>query len=668
MAVENNNQLALVSQNLQEQTSVLHSLDQLQLNDRLSPPPSPAPPTRARWYYEKDVENSSEYESTYHTIGRRKVPPMTVNTRSKYIRWNIPVPQSESTYLDVVLGVKARDLQYKSIEAVIVTVEQFIGTRTYSRCEVITPQELRRLCWSTTTPFASVSQDPDLDSDEDADLGIMKWKIKEQLLQSEGAFHVAIEVKTWEGASRDFGTIEVHFVETHSNARRYYLHDPMYIEHQPYVFSIDVNNTGCPSIDRLAEKPNFVDSYVFSKEGAHLAIDVLSKSGRFVILWQINELPASDPRCIHRPGNPNHNGQDNGEAGVSFCPIVVAWMYFSKSKAEPSSVDLALSFDGTQVAVLDKIRPTVGRPEGQEDEDKEAHERCTAVYRFSPESIDIGDFPPDANAGSGFVRVNVAETCPNFADFEGRAEFHVVAAKDPDVKDELLVACDGVTVEIYSVYGVWRHVRTIVLDPTKDSWTFRRNVFAALFKQLRGRHLVLLNAQSSKVSTWDIETGEQVSSSNRFGALEMWALSHVANVSRDGMLITIPGKEHLGVFETTTWKVVGWFKFPGVGRREYVGEGLFIRNDKQVMVSIESDEQPLYRRNRGYIINLETMKVADEYVSPGTDIFRALPTRDGGEEQVILGVGNSSAYGFRVEDRVLLAAVSGEDEDEDHDL
>lgn len=46
------------------------------------------------------------------------------------------MPQSETTYLDVVLGVKVKDLQFKSIEAVIVTVEQFIGTRTYSRCEV----------------------------------------------------------------------------------------------------------------------------------------------------------------------------------------------------------------------------------------------------------------------------------------------------------------------------------------------------------------------------------------------------------------------------------------------------------------------------------------------------------------------------------------------------
>jgi hypothetical protein len=441
------------------------------------------------------------------------------------------------------------------------------------------------------------------------------------------------------------------------------------MEHQPCLFSIDVNNTGCPKIEELAEKPNFVDSYVFSREGAHLAIDVLSKSGRFVILWQIKDLPTIDPRYVCRSDITTSNGQDMQDkqesATKNFRPIVVAWMYFSKAKAEPSSVDLALSCNGTQVAVLDKIRPTVGRADDDDDDAKEDSECCTAVYRFSPESIGTGDYPPDANAGSGFVRISVEETCPNFAGFAGRAEFHVVAANDPDVKDELLVACDGVTVEIYSVYGVWHHVRTIVLDPTKEGRTFRHNVFAALFKQLRGKHLVLLNAQGYKVSTWNIETGEQVSSCTRFGALEMWALSHVANVSRDGMLITIPGKEHLGVFETTTWNVVGWFKFPGVGRREYVGEGLFIRNDTQVMVAIESDEQPLYRRNHGYIIDLETMNVVDEYVSPGTDIFRALPTGEYPEEQVILGVGNSSAYAFRLDDRILLAPPPRKDDDDD---
>ncbi|KAF9907207.1 hypothetical protein EC991_011197 [Linnemannia zychae] len=560
---------------------------------------------------------------------------MAIDSRSRYVKWNIPVPQSGKTSLDIVLGIKVKDIQFKAIEMVVVTVEQVIKRRVYSRCEVITPQELERLCSDTTTASAFALHNPDStpdsdsDSDSDSDLdagsGTMKWRLREKLLQSEGDFHAAIEVKTWEGANPDYGTIEVHFVETHSDAHRFYQDDSTYKEHWPYLFFVDVNRTGCPEIDMLMEKASFVDSYVFSREGAHLAIDVST-------------------------GWPHYT---NG--GDEFCPIMVAWLYFTKTDDEASSVDLALSYNGTQVAILDKIRPNLGaNGSGSDDEDEKAIECCTAVYRFRPGSAPAGDFPPVATAGSGFVRVNVADTCPNLVDFAGRAEFHVVAAKDPDPKDELLVACDGVTVEIYSVFGEWSHVRTIILDPARNMRSFRRNVYAALFKQLRGKHLVLVNAQGSKVSTWDIETGEEVSSCIRFGALEMWALSHVTNVSRDGLLITIPGKEHIGIYETTTWNLVGWFRFPGVGRREYVGEGLFIKNDTQIIVAIESDEQPLYRRNRGYIIDVETLRVVDEYVSSGTDIFRALPIKDEIEGQVLLGVGNSSAYAFRLEERIVL--------------
>ncbi|KAG0280113.1 hypothetical protein BGZ95_011264 [Linnemannia exigua] len=646
----------MTEEDQQGQDSVLHSLHQLHLDGGPPPPPlSPSlpssVPTCTRWYYEMDMERSTELELTYHTIRRKKTLPMTIDSRSKYVRWGIPVPQSGTTYLDIVLGVKVRDMQFKAIESVVLTVEQFIGRR------VITPQELERLCSNTiATSYATEVHDVDSDTNKEADSGIAKWKLKEQLLQSEGVFHAAIEVKTWEGANPDYGTIEIYFVETHSDAFRFYQHDPTYKEHRPYVFSVDVNNTGCPEIDRLVKKPNFVDSYVFSREGAHLAIDVLSKSGRFVILWQIRELPASDPRCIFQKLDKSATDeQHNKEDGKDFCPKIVAWLYFSKAEEEEaSSVDLALSCNGTQVAILDKIRLTVGLNGDVDDGDKADNECCTAVYRFTPESVATGVFPTEAAAGSGFVRVDVADTCPNLIDFAGRAEFHIVAAKDPDPKDEFLVACDGVTIEIYSVFGMWSHVRTIILDPAKDMRSFRRNVFAALFKQLRGKHLVLMNAQGSKVSTWNIETGEEVSSCSRFGALEMWALSHVANVSRDGLLITIPGKDYLGIYETTTWNVVGWYRFPGVGRREYVGEGLFIRDDTQIMVAIESDEQPLYRRNRGYIIDIETLEVVDEFISSGTDIFRALPTKGHNKEQVLLlGVGNSTAYGFRLDDRVV---------------
>ncbi|KAF9095471.1 hypothetical protein BGX23_000435 [Mortierella sp. AD031] len=659
MTAEDNHQATVSSTEAPEDgyiediAKLFHNLEQLQLEHKPAPPPLPL--NRVRWFYEKNMSTSTEYEQAYYAV-RRIRPPITIDSRTKYTKWNIPVPQLSKSYFDIVLGIKVKDLQLKYIEAVIVTIEQTIGRRLYYKAEVFTPQDLEQLCATTsTTPNSSRPK-----SVESEDGDIMKWKLKEQLLASEGLFHAAIEVKTWNGAPTNHGSIELYFVETHVDSRSVYQNDPFYREHQPCIFSIDVNNTGRPEIDSLAERPNFVDSYVFSREGAHLAVDVLSKSGRFVLLYQIRELSASDPRCITQFDTILSRTQEKQE-DKRFSPMVVAWMYFSK-KVEAQSVDLALSFDGTQLAVLDKVSSSPGGNVGGEGKDD--YECCTAVYRYSPKSIGTGEFPPEATVGSGFVRVNVTETCPGLIGFAGRAEFHIVATKDQNLKDELLVACDGVTIDIYSVFGVWSHLRTIVLDPAPNDCVYRRNVFAALFKQLRGKYVILVDARGSKVTTWDIEKGIEVASSTMFSALEMWALSHIANVSRDGSLIAIPGKQHIGIYETTSWRVVGWYKFPDIAQREFVGEGQFIRNDTQFMVAIESDDQPFYRKNRGYVIDLATMAVVELYVSSGSDIFRALPTKDCREDQLILGIGNSSACAFRLEGRLLLAPRPSEDDDD----
>lgn len=58
--------------------------------------------------------------------------------------------------------------------------------------------------------------------DDHDEQGIMKWKLKERLLESEGEFSMAIEVKTWDGAPPYYGSIEIYWVETHIDARAFY--------------------------------------------------------------------------------------------------------------------------------------------------------------------------------------------------------------------------------------------------------------------------------------------------------------------------------------------------------------------------------------------------------------------------------------------------------------
>lgn len=468
------------------------------------------------------------------------------------------------------------------------------------------------------------------------------------------------------------------------------------------MYSLAVDNTGRPEIDNLGLGTKLVESYVYSKQGAHVLVSVRTTPGLIIQLWQIRYLPASDPRCVHQFDTLNLKEQDDEKA---FRPRVVAWMYLA-DVPKAKSIDLVLSYEGTQLAIVDENVPVQdegeetqriggdeeeaaegeGGEEGQEaavegedgegeetsDEEegeegegvkeenvvkgsKKDSESWTAFYRFSPDIIGTGETPAGATSGSGLVRMNVEETCPGLANFFGRSEFHIVATTDQDVKDEILVACDGVTIEVYSVFGEWSHVRTIVIDPTRTSPSLRRNVFAALFKQLRGKYMLLVDAAGTEVTTWNIETGEAVASSSRFGVSEFWALRHLANVTRDGRLVAVPGHRRLEIYETATWDMVGWYQFPDVGYGEFVSEGLFIRGDTHIMVTVDSEERPFYRNNRGFIIDLCDMTVVEYYASAGHGRFELLPKMDPEEEQLFLAVDTSSACVFSMEGRLLMA-------------
>jgi hypothetical protein len=477
------------------------------------------------------------------------------------------------------------------------------------------------------------------------------------------------------------------------------------------MYTLAVDKTGHPEIDNLGAGTMLVESYVYSKQGAYLLLSVRTKPGLIIQLWQIRYLPSSDPRCVRQLDTLSLKDQDDEKA---FRPRVVAWMYLA-DVPESKSIDLVLSYDGTQLAIVDENVPVLdvgearqqlgmggiggeetaeaergdggevvegGREKGGETVDeqgrggkkevekgikggKKESESWTAFYKFSPGIIGTGDTPAGATSGSGLVRMDVEKTCPGLANFFGRSEFHMIATTDQDVKDEILVACDGVTIEVYSVFGEWSHIRTIVIDPTRNSPSFRRNVFAALFKQLRGKYMLLVDADGTEVTTWNIETGEAVASSTRFGMSEFWALRHLANVTRDGRLVAVPGHRRLEIYETATWDMVGWYQFPDVEYGEFVSEGLFIRDDSHIMATVDSEQRPFYRNNRGFIIDLGNMTVVEYYACAGHGRFELLPKMDPKEEQLFLAVDTSSACVFSMEGRLFMGPPAPSQTDED---
>ncbi|KAG0314982.1 hypothetical protein BGZ97_008772, partial [Linnemannia gamsii] len=115
-------------------------------------------------------------------------------------------------------------------------------------------------------------------------------------------------------------------------------------------------------------------------------------------------------------------------------------------------------------------------------------------------------------------------------------------------KDELFVTCDGITIEIYSVFGDWTHLCSILINPSQK--TPRRATInnSALTKNLRGPHLVLKDSVSGRIATWDIKQGTRLSSYTQriFGDVHVAICSAM---SKDGNLIAVAAENH-GQFYT----------------------------------------------------------------------------------------------------------------------
>lgn len=61
--------------------------------------------------------------------------------------------------------------------------------------------------------------------------------------------------------------------------------------------------------------------------------------------------------------------------------------------------------------------------------------------------------------------MDVGDCWPKLENITCKSDFHIIDPDATNVKDELFFTYNGVTVEIYSVFGRWNHVRSIVVDP-----------------------------------------------------------------------------------------------------------------------------------------------------------------------------------------------------------
>ncbi|KAF9910951.1 hypothetical protein EC991_005125 [Linnemannia zychae] len=629
--------------------------------------PSPLP--RYRSYFEVLDDDQLVHELLLKPVEEIR-PPISFKPITNYLKWTIPTPSRvKNTHYDIVLGISTKNLDLDAVEAIVITVLHNIGDSPAGKSEVITSQELRRLCSveeldgiednNILNSRASKSSEATYIDSGDV---CFRWKLYEKLImvgEVEEATMVAMEVKTWRGEPTDYGLIDLHYAEILTDSHAFYMGDPMYKEHRPFIHSVDLNRTGCPQLDNNSEGPKRVTDYTLSGDGSHVLVTTVAGESRFLQLWNFKEPPLGvSQRSRKESSNSQQSGGSKGpKPSKPFQPQLVAWMQLPM--ANEIAYDYCLSWDGSQLVYIDLDR--LDAPEDEEEEEIKSSSSCrkngtirtesplkndTAFYKVDTKFTEV---PTGAIAGSGFRKFNPEQRCPGLRDFFAKSAFHIVATQEQDIRKELFVTCDGITIEVYNVFGEWSHRQSIIMDRAWSVPKFAVTVFGALLKQLRGPYLVIGNPDAYEVSTWDIEQGIRLSSYMDLTYEQFEAVRFSTSMSKDGRLIAIPGKHHVDVFWTATWTRAASYTIHEMEHDPSIGSTRFIRNDTQVMVDYES-AQPFYQRNYGYVFNADSMSLVEKYVADGCDTFVTSSDHPTSPQTVCIGVSQLSV--FNLEDRI----------------
>ncbi|KAG0274617.1 hypothetical protein BGZ95_009621 [Linnemannia exigua] len=647
--------------------------------DGALPPPQP----RYRSYFEVLDDDQLAHELLLQPVEETRLP-ITFKPITNYLKWTIPTPpRVKKSHYDIVLGISAKTMDLDAVEAIVITVIHNIGDSPLGKSEVITSQELRRLCSDEVqdkteenkknASRASRGSEATFIASDD---GCFRWKLHEKLIlhgqQEEGkkeekeeekedkSTMIVMEVKTWQGESTDYGLIELHYTEILTDAQAFYMDDPMYREHRPFIHTIDLNRTGCLQLDTDPQGPKRVTDYTISGDGSHVLVTTVAGDHRFLQLWNFKEpLPvASPPRSRKESNNSRQSTCSKEPPTKPFQPQLVAWMQLPM--AHEIAYDYCLSWNGSQLVYIDLDR--LDAPDVDDEEEELANNKAcrkngtictesplkndTAFYKVDTRFTEV---PPGAIAGSGFRRFNAEERCPQLRDFFAKSAFHIVATQDQDIRDELFVTCDGITIEVYNVFEEWIHLRTIRMDHPWSVPRFAVVVFGALLKQLCGPYLVIGNPDAYEVSTWDIEQGVRLSSYMDLTYEQFEAVRFSTSMSKDGRLIAIPGKHHVDIFWTTTWTRAASYTIHEMEHDPSIGSVRFIRNDTQLTVEYNSS-QLFYQRNRGCVFNTDSMALVEKYVVDGCDTFVTSSDHATSPHTICIGVSQLSL--FNLEDRM----------------
>ncbi|KAG9071773.1 hypothetical protein KI688_005989 [Linnemannia hyalina] len=598
------------------------------------------PPKTYRWYLHDSDDDSTLTEPSL-ALDDKYHEPVKIRASNRLIKWEIVLPsdREKGEFYDIVLGVSTRSLDMDAIESILIRVEQERATYGSFECEVFKRHELERMSMVDEV-YKGTDKDTDNGTDKDKN-GVkemhgeeieksvteLKWKLFTRCYGFGDRVSITMEINTWPELPLEFGSLALHFVELCTDSTVLYK-----AEHCPYsTWLADVNRSECHEYDLLTRTFKRVTHTSYSGDGRFMVIKTLAGEDEFLEVWDL-----LDHEIAKVLGG--DNSESTKEAMVKpYRATPVAWMPLIRG----GETDVSISWDGSLVALFE-----TERPEATEDDKKdplENYEGRFAIYKCSRNDNGASEKP---SSRMSLVRHDVQHTCPGLKNYIGEGVFHIVDKSNPNPKDELFVACNGITIEIYSTFEDWTYQRSIVMDSAFARQNLQFDMAFTMFNQIQGRYLITTN--DTVAFTFDIILGTLVSFSTNLSNAQVTLMNYFSSVSADGDWVAIPGYGHVNVYRTQTWTLQGSYVFDEVESDERVTEVMFMDSGRLLYIMVGLIANMYWQRRPGYILDVATMSVVGRVAPTGCDSVN-LARLDGSGQDLICS-GYTKRWGTRLTD------------------
>ncbi|KAF9133430.1 hypothetical protein BGW39_009741 [Mortierella sp. 14UC] len=607
----------------------------------------PSSNAAARWYFEENEvdaattsgppKNESEFQCSPEPH-----PPVTITASTRSIRWRLKANDFEDGLHDIVLGISTVGQPTTWIESITFAIfkRDIYNDWKIEPSEIITQREFKRMCGIETTAGAGKGTRTGAQPPPAGTGGLSRWKLHQQLTRTRDrplhSVTFELEIRTTAEVPPNAGAIMLHFMDIRRNLYGLNLDDPSTKQHRPFLWSLNVNQGHYPEDDKKPKKGKEILHFAISGSGSHAA--TLSCADRYLLLdlWDVRD-PAELSIISGQSGvDPAQHAVQAGP----YTPKSCAGIHVPFRKVTKGAIDVSISWDASQVALVDSSAVHLS-----------ADERATyrSIFRvfqhFTDRSLTPGTAPP----GRGnLVPATTYQHNPQLRNFLGRGKFHISSRKDPKVKRELFIACDGQAVHVFGVHQTWTHRHTILLDlpQEKDLYSSR------LFSGLRFRYFAWSN-ESNEVSVWDVEDGSLVSFftwPEHLGHRRFEGRTPIT-FSDDGSILLMCQKGYITTNWTTSGTLLNSFVVPDQEYYQFIRDLQFIRGGSQIIINMSFQDAEYGRGEFGLILDAVNMSVLDRFSIPGDYFAQHSPVVGSG--QYLVAAHNSNLDLLRLDDRIV---------------